>query len=98
LYSYCALSISPFKNYFSATDAALEGLLKSDLEAIITALLQLDSSNLGDTWADDFLVLKDRKLVLEEYFWGLNKETVYEISSCTKSIGAILVGIALDRG
>jgi CubicO group peptidase (beta-lactamase class C family) len=97
-YSYRVPSISPFENYFPAADAASEGLSKSDLEATVNALLRLDSGNPGDARADGFLVLKNGKLVLEEYFWGLDKESVHEISSCTKSIGAILVGIALDQG
>jgi CubicO group peptidase (beta-lactamase class C family) len=97
-YSYRVPSISPFDDYFPAADASSEGLSKSDLEATVSALLRLDSDKPGDARADGFLVLKNGKLVLEEYFWGLDKETVHEISSCTKSIGAILVGIALDRG
>ncbi len=97
-YSYRVPSVSPFETYFPAADAASEGLSKSDLEATVNALLRLDSGNPGNARADGFLVLKGGKLVLEEYFWGLDKDTVHEISSCTKSIGAILVGIALDQG
>jgi len=97
-YSYRVPHLSPLENYFPAADASSEGLSESDLEATVNALLRLDSGSPGDARADGFLVLKNGKLVLEEYFWGLDKETVHEISSCTKSIGAILVGIALDQG
>jgi CubicO group peptidase (beta-lactamase class C family) len=97
-YSYRVPSVSPFENYFPAADAASEGLSRSDLEATVNALLRMDSGSPGDARVDGFLVLKNGKLVLEEYFWGFDKETVHEISSCTKSITAILIGIALDQG
>jgi CubicO group peptidase (beta-lactamase class C family) len=97
-YSYRVPSVSPSENYFPAADAASEGLSKSDLEATVNAFLAFESGRPGGPQVDGFLVLKNEKLVLEEYFWGLDKETVHEISSCTKSIGAILVGIALDQG
>ena len=43
------------------------------------------------------LLVKSGKLVLEEYFDGFNGEKLHEIRSATKSIGSILVGIAIDH-
>ena len=43
------------------------------------------------------LLVKDGKLILEEYFHGFHREKVYQIRSATKSIGSILTGIAIDH-
>ncbi|MEJ2542939.1 MAG: serine hydrolase [Calditrichaceae bacterium] len=43
------------------------------------------------------LILKDNKLVIEEYFYGYNRDDLQQIRSCTKSITSILFGIALDH-
>jgi len=44
------------------------------------------------------LVVKGGKLILEEYFQGYNRDKPHQIRSATKSIGSVLVGIAIDRG
>ncbi|WP_036985074.1 serine hydrolase domain-containing protein [Prolixibacter bellariivorans] len=46
---------------------------------------------------ESILVLKDRKLVLEEYFYGYNRTHLHPIHSCTKSVTSLLLGIALNR-
>lgn len=97
-YSYRAPSVSRAEDYFPSADASSEGLSTSDLEATVNALLRLDSGKPGDARTDGFLVLKNGKLVVEEYFWGLDEGAYHEVASCTKSICAILFGIAHDRG
>jgi CubicO group peptidase (beta-lactamase class C family) len=54
----------------------------------------------GGDWVniDSVLLVKDGKLVLEEYFGANHRDTFHQIRSATKSIGSILVGIAVDRG
>jgi CubicO group peptidase (beta-lactamase class C family) len=44
------------------------------------------------------LITKNGFLVLEEYFDGYDRDTLHEIRSATKSIGSMLVGIAINRG
>ena len=43
------------------------------------------------------LLVKNGKLVLEEYFYGYSRETKHLIASDTKSVTSILVGIAIDK-
>lgn len=48
---------------------------------------------------ESLLILKDQDLVLEEYFFGYNREQKHNIHSCTKSIVSLLVGAAInDKG
>ena len=43
------------------------------------------------------LILKDNKLIAEEYFYGYNRDDLQKIRSCTKSVTSLLFGIALDH-
>ena len=43
------------------------------------------------------LLVKNGKLVLEEYFYGYNRDKKHQLRSATKSVTSILVGIAKDQ-
>jgi CubicO group peptidase (beta-lactamase class C family) len=47
---------------------------------------------------NSLLILKDNKLVLEEYFNEFDRNKLHHIQSCTKSITSILIGLAIDKG
>jgi CubicO group peptidase (beta-lactamase class C family) len=47
---------------------------------------------------DALMISKNGATVLEEYFGSMAADTLHIISSCTKSITALLAGIAIDRG
>jgi CubicO group peptidase (beta-lactamase class C family) len=44
------------------------------------------------------LIIKDGKLVFEEYFYEYNKNKLHELRSATKSFISALTGIAIDKG
>ena len=44
------------------------------------------------------LIIKNRKLVFEEYFYEYAKDTLQELRSATKSFISALTGIAIDKG
>ena len=46
---------------------------------------------------ESFLILKDQKLVLEEYFYAYDRTQLHNIHSCTKSVTSLLAGIALEQ-
>ena len=46
---------------------------------------------------ESLLVLKDNKLIVEEYFYSYDRERLHHIHSCTKSITSLLLGIALEQ-
>ncbi len=46
---------------------------------------------------ESLLILKDNKLIVEEYFYGYDHDQNHHIYSCTKSVTSLLLGIALDR-
>ncbi|MEO7496766.1 MAG: serine hydrolase [Massilia sp.] len=47
---------------------------------------------------DSVLIVKDGKLVLEEYFYQYDQDKLHEQRSATKSVVSALVGIAIDKG
>lgn len=44
------------------------------------------------------LIIKDGKLVFEEYFYEYDKNSLHELRSATKSFVSALTGIAIDKG
>ena len=85
--------------------------LKKSIPEIPTAELQDVGMNpdtiqklvglLRDNEIPDFrgmVVIKDGKLVVEEYFNTYWRETIHDIRSAGKSITALLMGIAIDKG
>lgn len=44
------------------------------------------------------LILKDGKLVFEDYFYGWGKDRMHLVASVTRSVVSLLVGIAMDKG
>ncbi|MBX2977432.1 MAG: serine hydrolase [Ignavibacteriaceae bacterium] len=58
----------------------------------IDRILQQKSGHL-----ESILIIKDGKLILEEYFFDYDPTKLHRINSCTKSITSLLLGISLDR-
>ncbi len=44
------------------------------------------------------LIVRDGRLVVEEYFHGWGRDDLHGILSCTKSVSSLLTGIAIDQG
>ena len=73
-------------------------LVKSKID---TTLLHemIDSINSGQFGkVHSVLIARNGKLVFEKYFDGFFIEDQNSLQSCTKSIGSLLIGIALDKG
>ncbi|MGD2152527.1 MAG: serine hydrolase [Gemmatimonadales bacterium] len=76
------------------------------LEPLADLIRRLRS--LPDTLVHGILIIKDRKLVFEEYFRGIkytgggtiqfDRKTIHNIASITKTVTSALLGIAIDRG
>jgi len=64
------------------------GLVKQAVENII-------SGEYGTIHS--FLVVRHNELIIEEYFYGRDRETLHPLSSATKSIVSLLIGLAKDQ-
>jgi len=67
----------------------------NDTIAVYTLMNQLFAQKFGRV--ESILIIKDQKLVLEEYFYNYNRTKLHRINSCTKSVVSLLLGIALNR-
>ncbi|REC48640.1 serine hydrolase domain-containing protein [Chryseobacterium pennipullorum] len=56
------------------------------------------SEEIKDRDYTSLLVIKDGKIVFEEYYKGNKKNVPVIFFSCTKSITSLLIGISLDKG
>jgi CubicO group peptidase (beta-lactamase class C family) len=79
------------------------GLPRTDLNSVkmnqdtIAKLIQLINSNPQKDFRG-LVVIKDNKLVVEEYFNTYWRETIHDIRSAGKSVTSLLLGIAIDKG
>lgn len=60
------------------------------LYALLSNIISQDYGRL-----ESLLVMKDSRLVLEEYFYGYDMSQVHNIHSCTKSIASLVLGIVM---
>lgn len=44
------------------------------------------------------LIIRDKKVILDAYFYPFRSDLRHDIASCTKSITSLLIGIAIDKG
>lgn len=69
-----------------------EGVDPENINVLIREIL---NKNLKDIHS--VLLVKNGKLILEEYFYGYNRDTKHIMYSASKSVTSILVGIAVDQ-
>ena len=74
----------------SSMDA--EGVGSEKINEMMRNILDGDIDNIHG-----IVVIKNGKLVLEEYFDGFDRETKHRIFSASKSVTSILIGMAIDR-
>jgi len=63
----------------------------------IAKLIQVINANPSKDFRG-LVVIKDNKLVVEEYFNTYWRETIHDIRSAGKSVTSLLLGIAIDKG
>lgn len=69
-----------------------EGIDEETVKTLITKILNEEILNIHS-----LLIVKNGRLVLEEYFAGYARNALHSVASVTKSITSILIGIALDK-
>lgn len=67
-----------------------------DLERLVAMMEDIQDGGFENLHS--LLIVKDGRLVFEEYFRGHNQRNIDYIASVTKSVTSILIGIAIDQG
>jgi CubicO group peptidase (beta-lactamase class C family) len=78
---------------WQTSSLAAEGVGSEKINEMMRNILDGDIDNIHG-----IVIIKNGKLVLEEYFDGFNRETKHRIFSASKSVTSILIGMAIDRG
>ena len=100
----CEKFSDPSPNYaYSIPDSEQNEFLVSSLEAEgmdETLITQMADLIIREEYKriDGLLILRNSKLVYENYFHGHSSDILHNIFSAGKSITSILVGIAIDKG
>lgn len=66
-----------------------------DADSILHLINRIINQEFGRL--ESLLILKDNKLIVEEYFYGYDQNKLHKINSCSKSVTALLLGISLDQ-
>jgi CubicO group peptidase (beta-lactamase class C family) len=74
------------------SDLKAEGVDPNKINELMGNILKGDIKNIHS-----ILLVKNGKLIFEEYFYGYNRDTKHIMYSASKSITSILVGIAMDQ-
>ena len=78
-------------------DWDISSLEKEDVDSgkIFNLIQDILAGNYPNTHS--VLLVKNGKLILEEYFYGTKRDDLHYLASATKSITSILIGISLDE-
>ena len=77
---------------WETSSLTMEGLDSSKIKDMIYSIVNKQYKGIHSV-----LLVKNGKLVLEEYFYGYHRERIHALHSVSKSITSILVGIAIDQ-
>ena len=74
------------------SDLKTEGVDPKKIYELMENILIGDIKNIHG-----ILLVKNGKLIFEEYFYGYNRDTSHYLASVTKSVASALIGIAMDQ-
>jgi CubicO group peptidase (beta-lactamase class C family) len=74
------------------------GLDETRISELVQKILDTDPWPQTAPLVQSLLIARHGKLVLEEYFYGFDKERPHDLRSAGKTLASVLVGIAIDRG
>ena len=77
---------------WETSDLEAEGVYPKKINELVSNILKGDIKNIHS-----LLLVKNGKLIFEEYFYGYDRDTKHFQASVSKSITSILVGIAIDQ-
>ncbi|QUS56302.1 serine hydrolase domain-containing protein [Pseudovibrio brasiliensis] len=93
-YSYSYALPTLRKDGWSVGEATSEGIDTKVIKTIVERFV----SDPKFKWQHSFVLIKNNKILVEEYFYEHTVDTLHDLRSANKSITSILVGIALQQG
>lgn len=82
-----------------ATATVLEvGLDPKLISRLVEHILNTETNDVSTPYVQGLLIARHGKLVLEEYFYGFDRDQPHDTRSAGKSLASTLMGIAIDGG
>ena len=78
--------------------AAEVGIEEAAVQRMVEGLISADPSARGPSLIHSLLIARHGKLVVEEYFFGHDRDTVHDIRSAGKTFSSVLLGAAMRQG
>jgi len=78
--------------------AAEVGMSQDSLARLVQRLIDADPSVARPALIHSLLIARHGKLVLEEYFYGFDRDTPHDLRSAGKTYASVLVGAAMRSG
>jgi CubicO group peptidase (beta-lactamase class C family) len=74
------------------------GIDRAQISALVEQIAREPQTGLATPQVHAMLIARHGRLVLEEYFHGFGRHSAHDTRSASKSMGAILVGVAIRNG
>lgn len=74
------------------------GISRDEIQKFIQMLVDTPTDSVNSPAVHGVLIARHGKLVLEEYFYGENREKAHDTRSASKSVAADLIGAAIHSG
>jgi CubicO group peptidase (beta-lactamase class C family) len=74
------------------------GMDEGALAAAVQRIIDVDPSSRRPSLIHSLLVAHRGRLVLEEYFYGFDRDTPHDVRSAAKTFGSIMLGAAMREG
>ena len=91
-YEYTYQVPEKIEDDWETSDLEAEGVDPKRINELMGNILKGDIKNIHS-----IILVKNGKLIFEEYFYGYDRDTTHFQASVSKSITSILVGIAIDQ-
>jgi CubicO group peptidase (beta-lactamase class C family) len=74
------------------------GMDETALAAAVQRIIDVDPSARRPSLTHSLLIARRGRLVLEEYFYGFDRNTPHDVRSAAKTFGSVMLGAAMQRG
>ena len=74
------------------------GIDEGALESVVRKIIEADPADRRPSLIHSLLIARHGKLVLEEYFFGWDRETPHDLRSAGKTFASVLLGAAMMQG
>jgi len=88
----------PIDDGWTTARASDVGIDEAAVTRLVQSLADADPTMRGPSLIHSVLVARHGRLVLEEYFFGTNRNTLHDIRSAGKTFSSVLLGVAMRHG